>query len=249
MAASEFNDLTDAYEAMVDWPKRLSREAPFFRRWFERIGASTVLDVACGTGHHAAMFHSSGLQVEAADISPAMIERAQSTFGNRPDLHWIVRSFEEPPPQTTQFDAVICIGNSLALCADLQSVRRAIATMMSAARSGGMVVIQVLNLGRFPDGPCVWQKHIRTTIREQEVLIVKGIHRCGRRGFVDVVVSPIDDPKLTRSESVPLLSLELEQLQDLLQQAGATSIQAFGDYEEHPFAADASGDLILVARK
>jgi SAM-dependent methyltransferase len=247
MAASDFNDLTDAYEAMVDWPKRLSREAPFFNRWFERIGAATVLDVACGTGHHAAMFHASGLRVEAADISPAMIERAHSTFGNRPDLCWIVRSFEEPPPQ--KFDAIICIGNSLALCADLETVRRSITTMMSAARDGGIVVIQVLNLRRFPDGPCVWQKHIRTTIHEHEVLIVKGIHRCGQRGFVDVIVSPIDDPTLTRSESIPLLSLELEQLQGLLQQAGATSIQAYGDYEDRPFAADVSGDLILVAQK
>ena len=39
------------------------------------------------------------------------------------------------------------------------------------------------------------------------------------------------------------------EVQGLLQQAGATSIQAYGDYEDRPFAADVSGDLILVAQK
>ena len=55
-----FDDLTDIYEAMIDWPKRLANEGPFYRRWFERVGVQSVVDVACGTGRHAAMFHSWG---------------------------------------------------------------------------------------------------------------------------------------------------------------------------------------------
>ena len=73
-----FDDLADVYEAMIDWPKRLAHEEPFYRRLFERLGARSVLDVACGTGRHAAMFHSWGLRVEGADLSPAMIDRARS---------------------------------------------------------------------------------------------------------------------------------------------------------------------------
>ena len=58
MNADLFADLTDVYEAMVDWPKRLANEEPFYRRLFARIGARRVLDAACGTGHHASMFHA-----------------------------------------------------------------------------------------------------------------------------------------------------------------------------------------------
>jgi SAM-dependent methyltransferase len=248
VAASDFNDLTGAYEALVNWPQRLAREIPFFRRWFQSIAAHTILDAACGTGHHAAAFHSEGLSVEAADLSPAMIARAQATFGDRPGLQWVVRSFEDAPAGTL-FDAVICIGNSLSLCPNLGAVQRAVTAMMTATRPGGIVIIQVINLVRFPDGPCVWQKHVRATVENCDVLINKGIHRCGGRGFVDIVVSPLKDPTVTRHESIPLLQLELNTLREWLQQTAAQSVEAFGDYEERPFSPDDSSDLILVARK
>jgi SAM-dependent methyltransferase len=248
MAASEFNDFTGAYEALVNWPQRLAREIPFFRRWFQSINANSVLDVACGTGHHAAAFHADGLRVEAADLSPAMIARARDTFGDRPDLQWVVRSFEDSS-DGKPFDAVICIGNSLSLCPNLDVVQRAVTAMMAATRPGGIVIIQVINLYRFPDGPCVWQKHVRATVDDRDVLINKGIHRCGGRGFVDIVVSPLEDPRLSRHESIPLLHLELNTLRDLLQQTAAGAVEAYGNYEDQPFLPDESSDLILVVRK
>jgi hypothetical protein len=61
------DQLTDVYDAMIDWSKRLDHEGPFYRTLFERLSAKSVVDVACGTGHHAAMFHDWGLEVEASD--------------------------------------------------------------------------------------------------------------------------------------------------------------------------------------
>ena len=91
-----FDDFADIYEAMIDWPKRLAHEGPFYRRLFERIGVRSAIDVACGTGHHAAMFHSWGLRVEGADLSPAMIDRARNSFGQPASLQWTVRGFDQP---------------------------------------------------------------------------------------------------------------------------------------------------------
>ena len=77
--------VADIYDVMIDWPKRLAHEGPFFRRLFQRADARRVLDAACGTGRHAALMHSWGLEVEAADISPAMIARAKAALiGRRP---------------------------------------------------------------------------------------------------------------------------------------------------------------------
>ena len=80
MSEDVFSDVADIYEAMIDWQKRLASEGPFYRRLFDRVGVHSVLDVACGTGRHAAMFHSWGLRVEGADISANMIERARRPF-------------------------------------------------------------------------------------------------------------------------------------------------------------------------
>ena len=81
MSGDVFNDVTDVYEAMIDWPKRLANEGRFFRRLFDDVGVSRVVDVACGTGRHGAMFHSWGMEVEGADIGTSMIERARTNLG------------------------------------------------------------------------------------------------------------------------------------------------------------------------
>ena len=63
-----------------------------------------MIDVACGTGHHAAMFHSWGLRVEGADLSAAMIDRARAKFGLPQGLQWTVRGFDQPiePAETVR---------------------------------------------------------------------------------------------------------------------------------------------------
>jgi SAM-dependent methyltransferase len=244
-----FDDLTDVYEAMIDWPKRLANEEPFYRRLIQRTGAKSVIDVACGTGLHAAMLHGRQLRVEGADVSPRMIQQAQQTFGCSDTLRWVVRSFDRPVGEPGTFDLALCVGNSLALAGELEIVRRAIREMFRAVRDGGSIVVHVLNLWRLPDGPCVWQKCRRTALAQGEVLITKGVHRCGGRGYVDLVVAALDDGPQMRSESVPFLGLEAEQLDQLARQSGAEHVSFTGGYQEQPYDRQASTDLVMVAEK
>jgi SAM-dependent methyltransferase len=244
-----FDDLTDVYEAMIDWPKRLANEEPFYRRLIERTGAKSAIDVACGTGRHAAMLHGLALRVEGADVSPAMIQRAQETFGISDTLRWVVRSFDQPVAQPGTFDLALCVGNSLALAGELEVVRRAIREMLRAVRDGGSIVVQVLNLWRLPDGPCIWQKCRRTSLAQREVLITKGVHRCGERGYVDLVVTVLDAGPQMRCESVPFLGLETAQLEQMARQSGAAQVRFTGSYQEQPYDRLASTDLVMVAGK
>jgi len=272
MAESPFQDLTAVYDLLVDWPKRLAREEPFYRRLFERTGARRVADVACGTGRHAAMFHSWGLSVEGSDVDPKMIELARakslsekgsdplsqggltpfrtgSKFGEPEGLRFVVRGFDEPIRAPEPFDVALCVGNSLALAPDADTAARAIREMLAAVRDGGAVVVQVLNLWRLPDGPCVWQKSLRATLPGGEVLVLKGVHRSGTRGYVDLLVAPVDAPEQVQSESVPLLGFEASELRRMAAEAGASGIELFGGYHEEPYERPESTDLILVAAK
>ena len=220
MADDCFDNLTDIYESIIDWPKRLAHEEPLYRRLFERVETQSLLDVACGTGRHAAMFHEWGLRVEAADVSPHMIDRARCLFGQVADLHWVVRRFDQPWMPEEPFDVAICVGNSLALASDMAVVGRAIRQMLSAVRNGGAIVVHVLNLWRLPDGPCIWQKHCRAELPSGEVLIAKGVHRSGTRGFVDLLVTPLDAPEKAYGQSVPLVGIEAASLREMAIEAG-----------------------------
>lgn len=249
MSAAQFDDLTDVYEAMIDWPKRLANETPFYRRCCEQVGVRAVLDVACGTGHHAAMFHSWALRVEAADISPRMIERARSNFGEPTGLRWVVRGFDEPTQAVEPFDLVLCVGNSLALATDLATVERAIEQMLAAVRPGGAVVIQTLNLWRLPDGPCTWQKCRRVALPQGQSLVVKGVHRCGDRGYVELIVTVCSGDVAMRTESVAFLGLQAAELEQVLRRNGVAQVTVFGGYQEQPYEPSKSVDLLIVARK
>ena len=249
MAAELFNDLADVYEAMIDWPKRLANEEPFYRRLFARIAARSVLDAACGTGRHAAMFHSWSLRVEGADVSPAMIGRARSRFGEPEGLRWVVRGFDQPVEGGEPFDAAICVGNSLSLAPDPGAVHEAIRQMLSAVRPGGIVVVQALNLWRLADGPCVWQKCRRAALPSGESLILKGVHRCGPRGFVDLILAEFPGLSLGHFESVPFLGLEAAELGHMALHSGATRLEFFGGYQGDPYDREHSPDLVMVAEK
>jgi SAM-dependent methyltransferase len=244
-----FQDLTDVYEAMIDWPKRLAHEAPFYRRRFGHYGVGSLVDVACGTGQHAAMFHSWNLRVEGADLSPAMIDRARASFGEPAGLRWVVRGFDQPIGADGSFDAAVCVGNSLPLAPNMAAARQAVGQMLAAVRSGGLLVIHVLNLWRLPDGPCVWQKCRRAALPQGEAVIVKGVHRCGTRGYVDLIVTELAADAPMQTECVPLLGLEAADLESMARAAGAGEICFFGGYEDQPYDRHQSTDLLMVAKK
>ena len=247
MSHPRFDQWTEVYEALVDWPKRLAHEEPFYRQWFEETGARRVLDAACGTGRHAAMFHGWDLDVQGADVSPEMIQLARRQHGQSDSLRWMVRSFDQPVVAQQPFDAIVCVGNSLALAADRETVQRAIVQMLAGLRSGGRILIHLLNLWRLPDGPCVWQKCLRTRIGTENALILKGVHRSGRQGYVNLVVAGTDDKPAMEHDSVPFLGLRAEELEAMARKGGAHQIAFYGGYNNQPYRPDESVDLVMVA--
>jgi len=242
-----FNQWVDVYEALVDWPRRLDHEGPFYRRFFDSGGVRRLVDVACGTGHHAALFHRWGVTVEGSDISGEMIQRARALHGQREMLHWVVRGFEEPIAAQPPFDAAVCVGNSLALAGTVEAAQRVIGRMLAAVRPGGLIVVQVLNLWSMPDGPCRWQKCFRMKGRQGDLLVVKGAHRSGGSGFVNLIVAPLDQPAKMESESVCLVGLDAEVFERAARDNGATRIEFHGGYDGQAYQRESSTDLILVA--
>lgn len=250
MPADIFDEHSWRYEAMVDWPRRLANEAPFYRRLFADVQANRVLDAACGTGHHAGMFHSWGLSVEGADISEEMIERCRARLGTSERLRWVVRSFDRPAEPPGTFDVVLCVGNSLSLAADMETVRQAVGAMLESARPGGLCVIHVLNAWSLPDGPMVWQKTVRIQHDGREHLLLKAIHRSGINIRVEVLDLTLDQPSPERwSESTPLLPITADDLISFAKAAGASQVEAFGDYRCTPYDRATSPDLIAICHK
>lgn len=248
MGEQAFDAVSEAFEAMIDWDKRLKHEAPFYRRLLERLQGRRVVDVACGTGHHAAMIHSWGLEVEGADVSAAMIERCRSNCGEPAGLRWVVRGYDQPI--AGEFDLAMCVGNSLALAASRQTIEQALGRMLAGVRRGGAALIHTPNLWGMSDGMCQWQKCLRAKLSQGESLIVKGVHRAGDRGFVDMLVTRLEGGSAElKADCVPFWLLEAAELERMAHQAGAGSVEVFGNYKGEGYERARSTDLIVVAIK
>lgn len=248
---SEFRVPAAVYDAMVDWPKRLANEEAFYRWAFGRVGAKRVLDAACGTGRHAEMFANWGLEVDGADLSEEMIAialqrtalMAEFTGAKRPGF--AVRSFAEAAGAV--FDVVVCTGNSLPLAGSEEQCAKAVKAMAKAVRPGGMLILHALNMAGRDEGPVKWDKCKRASINNEECLLLKGTHRAGGYGFVELLlVRPGDE---LHSQTARFLALKASQVVEWCRAAGCKDVELYGNWKREAFDAKKSGDLIVVAMR
>lgn len=101
-------------------------------------GKKSLLEVGCGTGHWSAWFAERGYRVTGIDISPAMIQRAESK--NIPNARFMVGDFLDETVEGT-FDVVAAV-TSLEFMADHV---KAIEKMRAHLRTGGLLLLGVLN--------------------------------------------------------------------------------------------------------
>ncbi len=157
-----------------------------------------------------------------------------------------MRGYEEPVRAQEPFDVVLCVGNSLAMAPDKEVVRRAVGAMTAAVRTGGAVVVHLLNVWRFPEGPGIWQKCRRADRQDGDALIVKGVHRCGSRAYAELILAPIGNPELMRSTHLTLVCLEAPEMEEMFRRSGARKVELHGGYDGRSYDREESVDLVLT---
>ena len=130
--------------------------------------ASTLLDVACGTGAHLAELRQR-YEVEGADLSPAMLAVAR---GRLPGvlLHQAdMRTLD----LGRRFDAVICLFSSIGYVTDPSEMRSTVARLAAHVAPRGVLIL---------DGwvrPDEWRDSFRPEpdmARDEEMLVVRLAH-------------------------------------------------------------------------
>jgi len=210
-----YASLADVYEWLTPEPLLTPEgNVAAFARWLPPRGR--VLDCACGIGLLAVGLARAGYDAHASDISPEMIER---TRAHGVDVHARVCAWEDLPA-TGDFDAVLCVGNSLP---HTPNRRAALATMAGALRPGGVLILTSRN----------WERELAAGTRME--IEDRLVERAGRRALLshawtiegelvrlEVAVSLLaaDGTVHTVSEAFPVWPFTHEQLHDDLRAAG-----------------------------
>jgi len=144
---SSFDDVALAYDEAIDWERRLAREIPFIVSRLGKPEGKRVLDLACGTGRHAAALAQRGVEVVGIDNSESMLSRAKEhavSLGVNPQF--ILGEMDGFRSLTSgSFDSVICLGNSLALLDSFAKLDGVLSAVHNSLVNEGVIVVQVLN--------------------------------------------------------------------------------------------------------
>ncbi len=249
-----YDALSDDYDRFVNWESRLAYEMPFIERALRQVGARRVLDAACGTGMHAIELARRGYTVVGADLSAPMIERArENASAAGVEVRFVVAGFGKLVDRVgSQFDAVLCLGNSLPHVPSARDLGEALVNFAAVLRPGGLLLIQDRNFDavlarreRFM-GP---EAH-REGDREWLFIRFYDFNPDGMITFNMVILHRNAEGKWSQKvEATELRPLVYSELSASLAVAGFTGIVCYGDMEGAPFDPDRSPNLVVTARR
>jgi SAM-dependent methyltransferase len=246
------------YDAVVDWERRMAREAPFFRELFEEVGAERVVDVGCGTGRHAVEFASWGLRVEGFDPDEEMLAQAERTASERGagvrfrlggfgDLRGLVEG---------KADAVVCLGNAFQHVEGVAGLSGTLSDMASVIREGGVLVLHFLNHDRLlAHRPRVMDTRFRETPEGERVFVKLLDYRVAETGEDEIL---FDFVTLRRGEdgaweadgrSSSHRALPLAEVVRAASDAGFEDVRVYGSHDRRELDPELDESVIVTARR
>ncbi|MFH9067506.1 class I SAM-dependent DNA methyltransferase [Streptomyces coeruleorubidus] len=119
-----------------DWDAEADQVAELIRSRLP--DATSLLDVACGSGAHLARFSEYFTRLEGVEISEAMRKIAAVRVPDIPVHAGDLRDFD----LGSTFDALTCMCFSIAYTRSVAELNRAVATMARHVKPGGVLVVE-----------------------------------------------------------------------------------------------------------
>ena len=252
---SSFDDISIAYDNTINWESRLKHEMPFILSFIENVESPKVLDIACGSGRHSVALASQGAEVIGVDYSKSMIKAAEkhaTTKGVAPKfqvgaMEDIKKTVEGP------FDLVICLGNSLALANDIDSLKKVVKDTFNLLKDGGSFVAQVLNFeeihwtgfrtfpsktGKLSNGEEITFSRLfeHTDYPFSSTLVMSAFKKDGESWTSEVSTQKV-------------LNLKYDQMKTILEETGFSSSEIFSNYERGEIDKKYDRSMVILCQK
>ena len=255
-----YDKLASIYDYFVNWDDRLAYELPFLEQQLRALGKDPsqirVMDTACGTGHHAIALANIGFQMFGSDLYPEMVSLADANAkaaGEKVTFRTAgFGSINETFRQPGEFDAVLCLGNSLPHVASEQDLKKALQDFNELLRPGGLLLLQMRNFDLVMEEKKRWMEPQTGKEGATEWLFFR-FYDFEANGKIQFNILSFhrkpNAPWHTQLTSTMLLPIYSEELKAELGSLGFRNIKLYGNLAGEPFAADSSGDMVLIAFK
>lgn len=202
-------------------------------------GNSKVLDLACGTGTYAAALALKGHRVDGIDLGEQMIEIAKSKGGVY--ANFIVGDMTKIKEffPNVRYNLAYCIGNSIVHLKSREKIQKFIDDIHDMLIDEGALTIQIVNYDRVVNQnvkslpainrPDKGVKFVRNYIYKEEEDKVE---------FQTELVITKGDKHESYNNSVDLIALKKDELEEMMKKSGFTNIKIFGGFNEEEFTED-----------
>ncbi len=199
-----------------------------------------ILDLACGTGSHSLFLADSGWDVVGVDLEPTMIQQARAKDHHQKAVFHVRDMLQ--CQDMGHFDAILCLGNSLAHLMGKEQVQAFFANAVGQLRSRGHLIVQIVNFDRIlAQGP------VELPLIETPNLVFRRTYtplQDGRLEFSsELTLRKRDQVYVNRIFLNPIRS---GMLAGVLAQHGF-SAEFYGSYKKEPFQPNSSLSLIAAA--
>lgn len=236
---------------MIDWKKRLKREIPCLLNIFKRFRVRKILDCACGTGEHLLALVSWGFEVVGTDSSEEMLERAREKARERNlSLEFKKTSFEVLSSIfREEFDAVLCLGNSLPHVLEDRELEASLFGMYEALRENGILLIQVRNYDWIFRERLRFMKPSSRIYKNKEYLFFRMLDFYEDvMNFNIITFIKENDEWNFKVRSSPLRPLMKEELRKFLKKAGFSKIEFYSNYKLERWKRESVDTVVLALR-
>lgn len=243
---SGFDSIASYYEALSDSDARAKRERPLLEKWLRQAPGNRVLDMACGTGFHAVMLTELGARVVATDISPRMIGAAEKNRSH-PAVTYVVNDMRRPI--NGPYDFAICLGNSLSLLDSPDELPLMMKNLARVLAPGAFFVIQLLNY-ELPAAREPRHRVERKMLNDTEIVAVKSLIPHKDRTLLSLAFYSEQNGRYQCiADTGVLLHISLDRIMVAATSAGFKIAATHGAYDESPFRAEFSTDLIVIMQR
>ncbi len=191
-----------------------------------------VLDAACGFGRFAGALAEHGCDVVGVDVSPAAIEEAHRRC---PGPSYVVGDLTQPLGLGT-FDAIVNVFSSFGYCESVEAEMEILRNWRACLLPGGRLLMELSDLER--------ARH-RLPL-DGSVVVRDGEDGVKEHLSVDWELGMLRCRYVLRDEElvITMRVYEREQLEQMLAEAGFSSVAAYGGFDARPKGPD--DRLLLV---
>lgn len=244
----EYKDWAEDYDRFGDITDINLKEQEFLNKVFKMYNVKTILDCACGTGVHLYMLSKNGYTIHGSDYSPAMLRVCKRNLDKaginvplkQADFRYLENVWEE------KYDAVICMTQAIAHMLTEDDLLIALKSMKNRLKDKGILIMTQGTTHR------TLQDDFRFDLVVNNKDFSRVFVRDIKGGFQTINILDIyhsETENKMKKHSVFIKILLDEDYKFLLDKAGFTKVNIYGDYDMNPYDKDMSWKLIVAAQK